>query len=91
MHDVYEQLKLPLEDFQSPASGNVVPVKYCRESIFEYGNPKLYSSDCRGGVYVDIANIKNLPESFDALLDNKAIIPSRYSLKDSSHEAKEIR
>lgn len=91
MHDVYEQLKLPLEDFQPPASGNVVPVKYCRESIFEYGNPKLYSSDCRGGVYVDIANIKNLPESFDALLDNKAIIPSRYSLKDSTHEAKEIR
>ncbi|MEJ5351422.1 MAG: PBP1A family penicillin-binding protein [Melioribacteraceae bacterium] len=91
MHDVYEQLKLPLEDFQPPASGNVVPVKYCRESIFEYGNPKLYSSDCRGGVYVDIANIKNLPESFDALLDNKAIIPSKYSLKDSTHEAKEIR
>ncbi|MDH7604580.1 MAG: PBP1A family penicillin-binding protein [Melioribacter sp.] len=91
MHDVYEQLNLPMEDFQPPASGNVVPVKFCRESIFEYGNPKLYSADCRGGVYVDIANIKSLPESFDAFVDNKVIVPNRYSLKDSTHEAKEIR
>jgi len=91
MHDVYEQLNIPLEDFQPPASGNVVPVKFCRESIFEYGNPKLYSGDCRGGVYVDIANIKTLPESFDAFIDNKVIVPNRYSLKDSTHEAKEIR
>jgi len=91
MHDVYEQLNIPLEDFQPPASGNVVPVKFCRESIFEYGNPKLYSGDCRGGVYVDIANIKTLPESFDAFIDNKVIVPNRYSLKDSTHEAKKIR
>ncbi|MCX7797773.1 MAG: PBP1A family penicillin-binding protein [Melioribacter sp.] len=75
MHDVYEQLKLPLEDFQPPSSGNVVPVKFCRESIFEYGNPRLYSNDCRGGVYVDIANIKNLPSSYDAISDAKIIKP----------------
>ncbi len=90
MHEVYEQLNLPLEDFRLPESGNVVPVKYCRESIFEYGNPKLYSNDCRGGVYVDIANIKNLPESFDAMIDNKVIMP-QYLDNDSLHEAKELR
>lgn len=83
MHDVYEQLNLPLEDFQPPASGNVVPVKFCRESIFEYGNPKLYSNDCRGGVYTDIANIKNLPESFDAFIDNR-ITPPRFMNNDTT-------
>lgn len=75
MHDVYEQLKLPLEDFQPPASGNVVPVKFCRESIFEYGNPRLYSNECRSGIYVDIANIKDLPSSFDVLSDSKIAKP----------------
>lgn len=91
MHDVYEQLQLPLEDFQPPASGNVVPVKFCRESIFEYGNPKLYSNDCRSGIYTDIVNINNLPETFDAIRDNKIVMPSRFLNKDSTHEAKEIR
>lgn len=75
MHDVYEQLKLSLEDFQPPASGNVVPVKFCRESIFEYGNPRLYSNECRSGIYVDIANIKDLPSSFDVLSDSKIAKP----------------
>lgn len=89
MHDVYEQLQLPLEDFQPPASGNVVPAKFCRESIFEYGNPKLYSNDCRSGVYVDIINIKDLPETFDAISDN-IIKPPRFWGGDSTDEAKEI-
>lgn len=91
MHDVYEQLQLPLEDFQPPASGNVVPVKFCRESIFEYGNPKLYSDDCRSGIFTDIVNINNIPETFDAIRDNKIVMPNRFLNKDSTHEAKEIR
>ncbi len=92
MHDVYEQLQLPLEDFQMPESGNVVRVKYCRESIFELGNPKLYSSDCRGGDYSDISNVKDVPEGYDAFSHSYSRSIDRYSLKDSSsREAKEIK
>jgi penicillin-binding protein 1A len=91
MHDVYEQLQLPLEDFTLPASGNVVPVRFCKESIYELGDPRLFSSDCRTGVLVDIMNIKDMPSSFDAFRDTTLKIFSRYSLQDSSHEAKEIR
>jgi penicillin-binding protein 1A len=91
MHDVYEQLQLPLEDFTLPSSGNVVPVRFCKESIYELGDPRLFSSDCRTGVLVDIMNIKDMPSSFDAFRDTTLKIFSRYSLQDSSHEAKEIR
>lgn len=91
MHDVYEQLQLPLEDFTLPPSGNVVPVRFCKESIYELGDPRLFSSDCRTGVLVDIMNIKDMPSSFDAFRDTTLKIFSRYSLQDSSHEAKEIR
>lgn len=91
MHDVYEQLQLPLEDFQIPESGNIVPVKYCKESIFELGDPKLYSNDCRAGIYTDISNIKDLPDAYDVFRDTKVKIFDRYMVEDTSHEAKEIR
>jgi len=92
MHDVYDQLQLPLEDFRMPENGNVVRVKYCRESIFELGNPKLYSSDCRGGEYSDISNIKDVPEGYDAFSHSYSRSIDRYGIKDSSsREAKEIR
>lgn len=91
MHDVYEQLQLPMEDFASPANGNVVPVRFCRESIYELGDPKLYSNDCRTGVLVDIMNIRDMPASFDAFRDTTMKIFDRYTVKDTSHEAREIR
>ncbi|MEW6506278.1 MAG: PBP1A family penicillin-binding protein [Bacteroidota bacterium] len=91
MHDVYEQLQLPLEDFTPPSNGNVVPVRLCKESIYELGDPRLYSSDCRTGVVVDIMNIKDIPSTFDAFRDTTMRISNRYSIKDSSREAKEIR
>lgn len=91
MHDVYEQLQLPLEDFTLPSSGNVVPVRFCKESIYELGDPRLFSSDCRTGVLIDIMNIKDMPSSFDAFRDTTMKIFNRYSLQDDSHEAKEIR
>lgn len=91
MHDVYEKLQLPLEDFQLPASGNIVPVKFCRESIYELGDPKLYSNTCRTGILTDIVNIKDLPETFDAFRDTTVKINTRYSVQDSSREAREIR
>ncbi len=91
MHDVYEQLNLPLEDFSTPVSGNVVPVNFCRESIFENGFPKLYSSDCRSGILTDIINVKDIPESFDPMRDNEQRI-DRFPFKDTTNrEAKEIR
>ena len=91
MHDVYDTLQLPLEDFQPPASGNIVTVKYCRESIFELGDPKLYSKDCRSGEYKDISNVKDLPEVYDAMRDTQVKIFDKYAVQDSSHEAKEIK
>ncbi|MCX6170955.1 MAG: PBP1A family penicillin-binding protein [Ignavibacteriales bacterium] len=92
MHDVYEQLNLPLEDFTPPASGNVVSANFCKESIFELGNPKLVSPDCRTGVVTDIINIKDMPDKFDAFRDGDYKYIDRFPYKDtSSHEAKEIR
>ncbi|MEW6194684.1 MAG: PBP1A family penicillin-binding protein [Bacteroidota bacterium] len=91
MHDAYDQLQLPVEDFATPASGNVVPVRYCRESIFELGDPRLYSSDCRTGVLEDISNIRDIPSSYDAFRDTSIKVFDRYSIKDTSHEAREIR
>jgi len=91
MHDVYEQLQLPVEDFTPPTSGNVVPVRFCKESIYELGDPRLYSNDCRTGVLIDIMNIKDMPSTFDAYRDTTMRIPNRYSVRDTSHEAKEIR
>lgn len=91
MHDVYEQLQLPVEDFTPPASGNVVPVRFCKESIYELGDPRLYSNDCRTGVLIDIMNIKDMPSTFDAYRDTTMRISNRYSVRDTSHEAKEIR
>ncbi len=59
MHDVYEEMDLPLEDFKMPANGNVVYYDFCSESIYG-GNPRPYSSDC-GSVLTDIINIKDVP------------------------------
>ena len=92
MHDVYEQLNLPVEDFIPPASGNIVSANFCKESIYELGDPKLYSPDCRAGVLTDIINIKDIPTTFDAFRDTTIKIFDRYQFKDTiNHEAKEIR
>ena len=91
MHDVYEKLNLPLEDFTPPASGNVVPVKFCKASIFEYGDPKLYSDDCKSGVVTDIINVKDLPGIFNGETDRVVKIFDKYAVPDSNaHEAQEI-
>lgn len=92
MHDVYEQLNLPVEDFVLPASGNVVSADFCKESIYELGDPKLYSPDCRAGVLTDIINKKDIPTAFDAFRDTTIKFFDRYQFKDTiNHEAKEIR
>lgn len=71
MHDVYEQINLPLEDFSPPQSGNVVSVTFCRESIYELGQPRLISNDCRTGGITDIINKKDIPPPYDVMLDNE--------------------
>lgn len=92
MHDVYEQLNLPVEDFVPPASGNIVQARFCKESIYELGDPKLYSADCRTGVLTDIINIKDMPPTFDAYRDTTMKFFDRYQIKDTvKHEAREIR
>ncbi|MEW6702511.1 MAG: PBP1A family penicillin-binding protein [Bacteroidota bacterium] len=92
MHDVYEQLNLPVEDFTPPANGNVVPVRFCKESIFELGEPRLYSSDCRTGVLTDIINIRDIPETFDAFRDTSIKFFDRYKINDTLSPApKDVR
>lgn len=84
MHDVYEQLKLPLEDFTPPANGKVVTEKFCKESIFELGDPKLYSSDCRTGFLTDIINVRDIPAQFDAFRDTAFHFFDKYKIIDST-------
>ncbi|MCL4547949.1 MAG: PBP1A family penicillin-binding protein [Bacteroidetes bacterium] len=84
MHDVYDQLKLPLEDFTPPASGKVVTEKFCKESIFELGDPKLYSSDCRTGFITDIINVRDIPAPFDMYRDTTFHFFDKYQIKDST-------
>ncbi|MFA7228781.1 MAG: penicillin-binding protein, partial [Melioribacteraceae bacterium] len=92
MHDVYEQMKLPLVDFEPPTSGNVVPVAFCRESILENGDPKLYSPDCRTGKIVDIINVKDMPGNFDSFQDNSMRYIDRFQYRDTSYnQSKEPR
>jgi penicillin-binding protein 1A len=87
MHDVYEQLKLPVEDFTPPASGKVVYAKFCRESIFESGHPRLYSADCRGGVVSDLINVKDFPGAYDAFSDTSSRFYDNYQIKDSANSS----
>jgi len=84
MHDVYERLNLPVEDFYPPASGNVIPVKFCRESIFESGEPRVFSPDCQGGSLTDIINVKDIPQGSGFVRDTSIHFYNHYKMKDSS-------
>ena len=84
MHDVYERLNLPLEDFSPPASGKVIPVKFCRESIFEYGEPKVFSSDCQGGALTDIINVKDIPQGSGYIRDTSIHFYDHFRMRDTS-------
>ncbi len=91
MRETYDSLDLPMEYFEPPTSGNVVKVRFCAESIFELGTPRLYSEDCSSGEYRDIINIKDLPPLFNSERDTTIKINPKYLIPDStSHEALEI-
>lgn len=91
MREVYDSLNFPLESFSLPESGNIVSVKFCKESIYEYGNPKLYSEDCSTGEVTDFINIAHIPISFNSDRDKVAKLFTKFYKSDSlAHEAIEI-
>ncbi|MCB9218699.1 MAG: PBP1A family penicillin-binding protein [Ignavibacteriales bacterium] len=91
MREVYDSLDFPEESFTIPESGNIVSVKFCKESIYEYGNPKLYSNDCSSGEVDDYINIKDIPISYNSSRDKKAKLFTKFYKADSlAHEAIEI-
>jgi len=92
MKEVYDKFDLPVVDFEPPANGNVVTVNFCEESIFELGDPRLYSSDCNSGRYSDIIKLKDIPPMFNADRDTTIKIFDKYLAPDSNaHEAVEIK
>jgi len=91
MREVYDSLDFPMESFNLPESGNIVSVTFCKESIYEYGNPKLYSEDCSSGKVVDLINMKDIPITYNSSRDKKAILFTQFYKSDSlAHEAIEI-
>ncbi|NOX64917.1 MAG: PBP1A family penicillin-binding protein [Chlorobi bacterium] len=92
MREIYDSLDLPIEYFEVPPSGDIVTVAFCRGSIYEMGNPRLYSPDCRSGKLTDIINIRDIPPSFNRNRDTTIVIFDKYAYIDTnSHEAVEIK
>lgn len=92
MKAAYDSLKIPFEDFTLPESGNVVSVEFCKESIYELGDPKIMSRDCRSGSLTDIIKITDVPPVFNSKRDTTLKYFKKYSIVDSTaHQAVEIR
>ena len=91
MREVYDTLDFPEEDFHMPENGNIVSVKFDKESIYKLGNPKLYSEGISMGSITDFINISDIPITFNPERDNRAILFTQYYKSDSlAHEAIEI-
>lgn len=91
MREVYDSLDFPIEYFEPPSSGDIVTVSFCKESIYEMGSPRLYSSDCNKGKLTDIINMRDIPQNFNSDRDTSIVIFDKYAFTDSnSHEAIEI-
>lgn len=91
MKMTYDSLDIPETQFEKPQSGNVVTVDFCKESIYELGDPKLFSKDCNSGKVTDIINVKDLPKYYNPSRDTTVKIFNKYWYSDSSsHEAIEI-
>ncbi len=92
MRETYDSLDLPLEGFSPPASGDVVQADFCKESIYELGNPRLYSRDCSSGILKDIIKLEDLPVAYNEERDTTLKYFNRYSIIDTmAHEAIEIK
>jgi len=91
MREIYDSLDFPIEEFGVPESGNIVSVKFCKESVYKYGNPKLFSEDCSSGELDDFININDIPITYNSERDNKAVLFTKFYKSDSlAHEAIEI-
>ncbi len=91
MREAYDSLGLPDSSFQKPKSENVVPVTFCKNTIYDLGTPRLASKYCDGGTLTDIINIKDIPPAYNPERDNKIKFFDRYAYVDSlAHEAVEI-
>ena len=91
MREVYDSLDFPIEYFEPPPSGDIVTVSFCKESVYELGNPRLYSSDCGNGKLIDIINMRDIPQNYNSKRDTSIVIFDGYTFVDSnSHEAIEI-
>ena len=91
MRETYDSLDLPLKTFEIPANGNIVSVKFCKESIYQLGDPRLYSNDCSSGEITDYINLKDIPVTYDRKRDIYAKVFTQYMKQDSlAHEAIEI-
>ncbi|MCZ7603776.1 MAG: PBP1A family penicillin-binding protein [Melioribacteraceae bacterium] len=91
MKEVYDKFDFPVVDFEPPAGGNVTTINFCAESIYELGDPRIYSSDCNSGIYTDIIKLKDIPPMFNAQRDTAIKIFDKYLAPDSNaHEAVEI-
>ncbi len=91
MRETYDSLELPLEDFQQPENGNVVTVNFCEESIYELGDPRIWSDDCDGNKLADIIKLSDIPPMFNEERDTTLKYFKRYSIIDTTaHEAIEM-
>jgi len=91
MREIYDSLDFPIEDFTMPENGNIVSVKFDKESIYDYGNPKLYAEGVSRESITDFINISDIPITFNPERDRKAILFTQYYKSDSlAHEAIEI-
>ncbi len=92
MKEVYDTLELPEESFEPPASEDVVVVNFCEESIYDLGDPRLYSNDCNSGKITDLININSINIlTYNADRDTLVRVFNKYRTVDSTaHEALEI-
>jgi penicillin-binding protein 1A len=96
MKKVYEQkddFGLTGENFQMPDDGSVAYVDFCKESIYEYGNPRIVSDDCNSGVVTDLIKVEDIPPPFNYERDAEVKLFDKYMYFDSSgtHRAIEIK
>ncbi len=93
MKKVYEEFDFPESNFEMPDDGSVAYVDFCKESIYEYGNPRLVSDDCNSGVVTDVIKVNDIPPPFNYERDAEVKIFDKYLYFDSSgtHRAIEIK
>lgn len=91
MKMTYDSIEMPIEYFKMPESGNIVTVSFCKESIEETGDPRLYSPDCHSGIIKDIINLKDVPMTYNIKRDRKIKVYDQYMAIDpNSHEGREV-